>query len=66
MASSMALADRSLVYAGALGLLCALCLLAGYGAWLDHQGRLKAPRQEPVVAMRWRAAPSDRRGAANA
>src|SRR5262245_46152233 len=66
MATSMALAHRSLVYAGALALQCAVCLLAGYGAWLDHFGRLPAPRREPAIDMTWQRAPSDRAGAANA
>jgi hypothetical protein len=66
MASSMALADRSWVYAGALAFQCALYLLAGYGAWLDFRGQLNAPRPEPLVDVRWRPAPSDRPGAANA
>jgi cellulose synthase/poly-beta-1,6-N-acetylglucosamine synthase-like glycosyltransferase len=70
MASSMALADRSIVYAAVLGLQCAIYLLAGYGAWLDHRGRLPVPPPEPVLARGWRVAPSvarsERPGAANA
>ncbi len=66
MASSMALADRSLVYALVLAVQCAIYLLAGYGAWLDHNGRLPVPQPEPVRANGWRVAPSDRPGAANA
>jgi hypothetical protein len=42
MASSIALADRSIVYAAALLLQCLLYLLGGYGAW-DAR-----PRQTPL------------------
>jgi cellulose synthase/poly-beta-1,6-N-acetylglucosamine synthase-like glycosyltransferase len=70
MASSMALADRSLVYAAALAVQCTIYLLAGYGAWLDLNGRLPAPQPQPVLARGWRVAPSvarsERPGAANA
>jgi cellulose synthase/poly-beta-1,6-N-acetylglucosamine synthase-like glycosyltransferase len=37
MASNIALADRSAVYAFALAGQCAFYLLAGYGAWLDFK-----------------------------
>jgi cellulose synthase/poly-beta-1,6-N-acetylglucosamine synthase-like glycosyltransferase len=39
MASSIVLAEQSVVYAAALGFQCGFYLLAGYGAWLDLAGR---------------------------
>jgi biofilm PGA synthesis N-glycosyltransferase PgaC len=63
MASSIALADRSLVYAAALVSQCLFYLLAAYGAWLEQRGRIAAP----AFAATWpTAASSDRRGAMNA
>ena len=44
IASSMAIADRSLVYAAALLVQCVFYLLAGYGAWLEGRGRIAASR----------------------
>ena len=63
MASSIALADRSLVYAAALVSQCLFYLLAAYDAWLEQRGRIAAP----AFAATWpTAASSDRRGAMNA
>jgi cellulose synthase/poly-beta-1,6-N-acetylglucosamine synthase-like glycosyltransferase len=67
MASSMAVADRSFLYALALLSQCVFYLLAGYGAWLEGRGRIAANCLPPAVAVTWPAAPSgDRRGALNA
>jgi hypothetical protein len=66
MASSMAIADRSIVFAAALAAQCVFYLLAGYGAWLDRCGTTTASRVAPPRAVTW---PSmrrpDRRGAVN-
>ena len=67
IASSMALADRSLVYAAALAAQCVFYLLAGYGAWLDQRGHIAAGRMPRSFAATWPAAPStDPPGALNA
>jgi biofilm PGA synthesis N-glycosyltransferase PgaC len=67
IASSMAIADRSLVYAAALLVQCVFYLLAGYGAWLEGRGRIAASRMPAAFAATWpAAASSDRRGALNA
>jgi poly-beta-1,6-N-acetyl-D-glucosamine synthase len=70
MASSMALAGRSLVYAAALSGQCAFYLLAGYGAWLDLQGvtaRAKPAAAAADGAAIWTAPrPADHTGAVNA
>jgi poly-beta-1,6-N-acetyl-D-glucosamine synthase len=67
IASSMAVADRSVVYAAALLSQCVFYLLAGYGAWLERRGRIAASRMPPAFAATWpTAASSDRRGALNA
>jgi cellulose synthase/poly-beta-1,6-N-acetylglucosamine synthase-like glycosyltransferase len=67
IASSMALADRSIVYATALALQCAFYLLAAYGAWLEYCGSLAAARTA-APARGWPPAPAreSRRGAINA
>ena len=65
MASSMALADRSIVFAAALGAQCVFYLLAGYGAWLDLCGTTASSRIAPL-SVRWPSMrPPDRRGAVN-
>jgi cellulose synthase/poly-beta-1,6-N-acetylglucosamine synthase-like glycosyltransferase len=67
MASSIAIANRSLVYAIALASQCVFYLLAGYGAWLEQRGRVATSRTTPALAVTWPTAPSgDRRGALNA
>jgi hypothetical protein len=68
IASSMAVANRSLIYAAALAAQCVFYLLAAYGAWLDHQrGHIMAGRMPRALAATWRAAPStDPPGALNA
>jgi cellulose synthase/poly-beta-1,6-N-acetylglucosamine synthase-like glycosyltransferase len=68
IASSMAVADRSFVYAAALLSQCVFYLLAGYGAWLEGRGRIAATSRMPAAFdARWPAAASnDRRGALNA
>jgi biofilm PGA synthesis N-glycosyltransferase PgaC len=67
IASSMAVANRSLVYAAALAAQCAFYLLAAYGAWLDQRGQLAAARMPPSFGATWPAAPStDPPGALNA
>jgi len=66
MASSIALADRSPVYAAALALQCAFYLLGGYGAWLDFRGTLAASRSASPVPPAWSAAARPSGGAVNA
>ena len=67
IASNMAIADRSLTYAAALGAQCAFYFLAAYGAWLDQRGRIAAGRTPATFAAAWPTAPSsDRPGALNA
>jgi cellulose synthase/poly-beta-1,6-N-acetylglucosamine synthase-like glycosyltransferase len=65
--SSMALADRSIVYAMALALQCVFYLLAAYGAWLEYCGPVAAA-QTAAPARGWPEAPvrESRRGAVNA
>ena len=64
IASNMALANRSLVYAAALAAQCLFYLLTAYGAWLDQRGHIAASRS---FAATWPAAPStDPPGALNA
>jgi cellulose synthase/poly-beta-1,6-N-acetylglucosamine synthase-like glycosyltransferase len=64
IASSMALAERSIVYAAALFGQCVFYLLAGYGAWLEVKGA-GTPRTAPVAA--WHdSRPVNRAGAVNA
>ena len=43
-AASVVLADQSAFYLLVLIGLCALCLLGGYGAWLEHRGANPEPR----------------------
>ena len=67
IASSMVIADRSLIYAAALAAQCGFYLLAAYGAWLDQRGRMTASRMPARFAATWPAArSSDRPGALNA
>jgi poly-beta-1,6-N-acetyl-D-glucosamine synthase len=67
IASSMAVANRSLVYAAALAAQCAFYLLAAYGAWLDQRGHIAAGPMPRSFAATWPAAPStDPPGALNA
>jgi hypothetical protein len=67
IASSMAVANRSLVYAAALAAQCAFYLLAAYGAWLDQRGHIAAGRMPASFGATWPAAPStDPPGALNA
>jgi poly-beta-1,6-N-acetyl-D-glucosamine synthase len=63
MASNIALADRSIVYAVVLAAQCAFYLLAGYGAWLDFKEFIPASRVSPHLAAASLAAPTsgDRR-----
>ena len=65
MASSMALADRSIVFAAALGAQCVFYLLAGYGAWLDLCGTTASSRIAPLSVTWPSMRPPDRRGAIN-
>jgi cellulose synthase/poly-beta-1,6-N-acetylglucosamine synthase-like glycosyltransferase len=58
IASSMAVAERSIVFAAALAAQCLFYLLAGYGAWLDMRGTIACGRRAPVVSVAW---PSVRR-----
>ena len=48
--ASVALADRAAVYALVLFAECALYLLAGYGAWLEHRASRRA-QSTPVRAL---------------
>jgi cellulose synthase/poly-beta-1,6-N-acetylglucosamine synthase-like glycosyltransferase len=68
LASSIALAGRSPLYAAALGAQCLLYLLAGYGAWLDRRGAVEARESTPGFAVGWSSPTARRtnRGAANA
>jgi cellulose synthase/poly-beta-1,6-N-acetylglucosamine synthase-like glycosyltransferase len=58
MASNIALADRSVVYAVALAGQCAFYLLAGYGAWLDFKESRPAARVATSLAGASLAAPA--------
>jgi cellulose synthase/poly-beta-1,6-N-acetylglucosamine synthase-like glycosyltransferase len=58
LASSMAVANRSIVFAAALAAQCVFYLLAGYGAWLDMRGTIGCGRMAPVLSVAW---PSVRR-----
>jgi biofilm PGA synthesis N-glycosyltransferase PgaC len=53
MAASMALADRSIVYAAALFVQCVFYLLAGYGAWLDQRDRAARASVGAAAAVTW-------------
>jgi biofilm PGA synthesis N-glycosyltransferase PgaC len=67
IASSIAISNRSFVYAIALTSQCVFYLLAGYGAWLEQRGRVAASRMTPALAVTWPTAPSsDRQGVLNA
>jgi cellulose synthase/poly-beta-1,6-N-acetylglucosamine synthase-like glycosyltransferase len=55
VASSMAVADRSIVFAAALAVQCAFYLLAGYGAWLDLRGTIASSRVAPAISVTWRS-----------
>ena len=57
LVASMALADRSFVYAAALGAQCLFYLLAGYGAWLDSRSAGTAPASDEQQ-VNWTAAPT--------
>ena len=57
LVASMALADRSFVYAAALGAQCLFYLLAGYGAWLDSRSAGPAPAADQQH-VNWTAAPT--------
>jgi hypothetical protein len=64
--SSMAVADRSIVFAAALAAQCAFYLLAGYGAWLDLRGTIASSRVVPAMSVTWPSVrPRDRQGAVN-
>ena len=62
--SNMALAGHSIVYGITLAAQCALYLLAGYGAWLDH--RATAPTPATSAQDAWRTARPAGHGAVNA
>ncbi len=49
MATSIALAERSVVYATALAVQCAFYLLAAYGAWLDFKDPVRLGGGRGVV-----------------
>lgn len=53
LASSIALAGRSPLYATALGAQCLFYVLAGYGAWLDRQAARQAVGGPPEYAVTW-------------
>ena len=53
LATSIALADRSMVYTAALTAQCAFYLLAAYGAWLDFKESLAPGRVRPTAAAPW-------------
>jgi biofilm PGA synthesis N-glycosyltransferase PgaC len=66
IASSMAVADRSIVFAAALAAQCGFYLLAGYGAWLDMRGTIAFGRMAPVMSVAWPSVRRpDRQGAVN-
>jgi hypothetical protein len=60
MASNIALADRSIVYAVALASQCAVYLLAGYGAWLDFKESNPGGRVRTHLAVASLASPASR------
>jgi cellulose synthase/poly-beta-1,6-N-acetylglucosamine synthase-like glycosyltransferase len=64
VATSIALADRSVVYRTALVVQCAFYLLAGYGAWLDLQGTTAA-RREAQAKPEWTRHPDHHEGIVN-
>ena len=66
-ASSIALANRSLVYAAALLGQCVFYLLAGYGGWLELQGTTASVNMQRTTPLaRRESRPADRAGAINA
>ena len=67
MAASMALANRSMVYATALLAQCAFYLLAGYGAWLDSRDARSVVASGVSQVPAWHEGrPVKHAGAANA
>src|SRR5262249_47268788 len=62
--SNMALAGRSILYSITLAAQCALYLLAGYGAWLDHRATARAA--VPSAQDGWKSARPASHGAVNA
>ena len=47
--ASVALAERNVVYAAALTAQCALYMLGGYGAWLEHRAWLQTAPVKPAA-----------------
>ena len=64
--SSMAIADRSFLYATALIAQAVFYTLAVYGAWLERRDRIVGSRAAPSTAMWPTASSRERRGVLNA
>ena len=56
--ASIALANRSFVYAAALGAQCLFYLLAGYGAWLDSRSAALTAPASDEQPVNWTPAPT--------